>query len=280
MTRPLRVSVILDEELAGLDLLADGGEDLGDPARPFGVEGRLHLHGLDREQLLPLADRVADDDGHADDQAGQGGADLVRVVRVGLGGLAHGGGERAVDDLDLAGLAVQLEEDGALAVGVGLADGQELDDQRLARLDLDEVLGRRVGPEEEDRGRQDRRVGVRPLVRGEVGEDAGVEQVGSGRRGRWRAGRAARRPSRGRRRGRPGGRPAPGRSVIAGRPFRTRSWRTAREAAGGLAEPPLEELDDALGEGELALGVERVGRASGCSRPGTGPCRRRPSRSA
>ena len=31
-----------------------------------------------------------------------------------------------------------------------------------------------------------------------------------------------------------------------------------REAAGGLAEPPLEELDHALGEGQLALGVERV----------------------
>ena len=88
-------------------------------------------------------------------------------------------------DLDLAGLAVQLEEDRPLAVGVRLADGQELDDQRLARLDLDEVLLARLGAEEEDRRGQDRRVGVRPLVRGEVGEDARVEQVGSGRRGRW-----------------------------------------------------------------------------------------------
>ena len=63
-------------------------------------------------------------DGDADDQAGQGGADLVGVGGVGLGGLADGRGERAVGDLDLAGLAVQLEEDGALAVGVGLAHGQ------------------------------------------------------------------------------------------------------------------------------------------------------------
>ena len=33
------------------------GEHLGDAAGALGVEGRLHLHRLDREQLLPLADR-------------------------------------------------------------------------------------------------------------------------------------------------------------------------------------------------------------------------------
>ena len=56
-----------------------------------------------------------------------------------------------------------------------------------------------------------------------------------------------------------GGRFLPGRSVIAGRPLRTRSCKLRREPARGLAEPALEQLDDALGEGQLALGVERVG---------------------
>ena len=170
---------------------------------------------------------------------GSGAADLVRVGRVGLGGLADGRGERAVDDLDLAGLAVQLEEDGPLAVGVRLADGQELDDQRLARLDLDEVLGARLGAEEEDRRRQDRRVGVRPLVGGEVGEDAGIEQVARARRGRSPAGRASAAAfSRAAARS-AGGRSLPGRSVDrrAG-PCRTRSWSTGGNPPGGWPSRP------------------------------------------
>ena len=56
------------------------------------------------------------------------GADLVGVGWIGLGGLTDGRGQRAVEDLDLAGLAVELEEDSTLTVGVGLAHGQKLDD--------------------------------------------------------------------------------------------------------------------------------------------------------
>lgn len=37
----------LDKQFAGVDLLAHGGEDLGDSPRPFRVEGRLHLHRFD-----------------------------------------------------------------------------------------------------------------------------------------------------------------------------------------------------------------------------------------
>ena len=119
-------------------------------------------------------------------------------------------------------------------------------------------------------------VGVRPLVRREVGEDARVEQVAEGL-----ASGLASRPSRAAAFSRAasrsaGGRSAPGRSVLAGAALEHALLERRGEAAGGLAEPPLEELDHALGERQLAVGVEHVARASGCWRPGTGPCRRRP----
>ena len=125
---------------------------------------------------------VALADGDADDQAGQRRGDLVRVGRVGLGGLAHGRGQRAVGDDDLAGLAVELEEDGAVAVGVRLADGQQLDDQRLARLDLDRDLGAGLRAEEEHRRRQDRGVGD-TTAGGRPGRGRPADRAGSsGRR--------------------------------------------------------------------------------------------------
>src|SRR5271157_3250452 len=49
----------LEEQIAGLDLKADHGNHLGNAAGPLGVEGGLHLHGLDREQLLALSYPVA-----------------------------------------------------------------------------------------------------------------------------------------------------------------------------------------------------------------------------
>ena len=143
------------------------------------------------------------DDRHADDQTGQRRADLVGVGWIGLGGLADGRGQRAVEDLDLARLAVELEEDRALAVGVRLAHGQQLDDQGLARLDLDLDLLARLGPEEEDRRGQDRGVGIGPLVGGQIGEDARIEQVAQRIARRWRGGPAGPRPSRELRPGRP-----------------------------------------------------------------------------
>ena len=57
-----------------------------------------------------------------------------------------------------------------------------------------------------------------------------------------------------------GGKLAPGRSLKARRPLSTRSWSCGREAARRLAQPPLKELDHALGKGKLALRVERVFR--------------------
>src|SRR5208337_3470348 len=121
----------LEEQIAGLDLEANHGNYLGNAAGLLGVEGCLHLHGLDREQLLAFSYPVARCDRHADDQTRERRADLVGVGRIGLGGLTDGRGQRAVEDLDLARLAVELEEDRTLTVGVGLAHGQKLDDQGL-----------------------------------------------------------------------------------------------------------------------------------------------------
>ena len=68
------------------------------------------------------------------------------IGRVGLDGLGRRCFQRAIDDGHVARLAVQLEEDGPRAVGVRLADRQELDDQRLARLDVDrDLLARSPG---------------------------------------------------------------------------------------------------------------------------------------
>src|SRR5208283_5603986 len=164
-----------EEQIASLDLEADHGNHLGNAAGPLGVEGCLHLHGLDREQLLAFSYPVARRDRHADDQTRERRADLVGVGRIDLGGLTDGRGQRAVENLGLAGLAIELEEDGALAVGVRLSHGQELDDQGLPLLDLELDLRARLGPEEERRRGQDRGVRIGPLVGGQIGEDARIE---------------------------------------------------------------------------------------------------------
>ncbi len=46
----------------------------------------------------------------------------------------------AVDNGDFAGLAIELEEDRTPSVVVRIADCQKLNDQRLARLDVDGKL--------------------------------------------------------------------------------------------------------------------------------------------
>ena len=63
--------------------------------------------------------------------------------------------------MTLARLAVELEEHGAAAVGVRIADGQELDDQRLAPFDVDGDFLARLVAVEETRRRQDAGVGIR-----------------------------------------------------------------------------------------------------------------------
>ena len=235
---PGSVAVEADQELAGFDLAADGGQDVGHAAGPLGVDGCFHLHGFDREQFLALADRVADVDADADDEAGQGGGDLVGVGRVGLGGFADGGGERAVGDDDLAGLAVEFEEDGAFAVGVGLADVRNLTMRVLPGSISTGISVPCSGPKKNmGVGRTDG-IGVGALVGGEVGEDAGVEDVAQGVLQRWRGrprkaaafSRAASRSA--------GGRLAPGRSVRAGRPLRTRVWISGGKPPGGWPRRP------------------------------------------
>ena len=149
------------QQIARLDPAAGLDEDFGDLPGDFAVDGGFHLHGFEREQLLALGDLVAGFDGHGDDHARHRRADLLGVGGVGLGGLDAVGLQRLVDDGHIARLAVELEEDGARAVGMRLADRQELDDQRLARLDLDRDFLARLQAVEEDRRRQDAGVGVR-----------------------------------------------------------------------------------------------------------------------
>ena len=117
---------------------------------------------------------------------------MLRVARLGLRPRLRplGPSERSSDQ-HLARLAVQLEEHRPRAVGVRLADGQELDDQRLARLDVDArsprpAPCRRRTPASAARSCRE----YFALVRDEVGEDlAGTAGT------RRRPGRSAARPS-------------------------------------------------------------------------------------
>ena len=87
-----------------------------------------------------------------------GSGEPIWLGSLGIGHrtLADRRGQRAVDDLHFAWLAVELEKDRPHAVGVRFAHGEQLDDQRLARLDLDQVLGARSGPKKKiDVGRID-----------------------------------------------------------------------------------------------------------------------------
>ena len=110
-------------------------------------------------------------------EAAASGRDVARVARLRLGVRPHLRGQRAVQHHHLARLAVQLEEHLPPAVLVRVAHRQELDDQRLARLDVHADLLAGLHAEEERGRRQHAGVGVFVLVGGELGEDARVEQV-------------------------------------------------------------------------------------------------------
>ena len=65
----------------------------------------------------------------------------------------------------------------ARAVGVRVADGEELDDQRLAFLDFDADFLADLLAVEENRRREHAGVGVLLLVGGELLEDLRIEQI-------------------------------------------------------------------------------------------------------
>ena len=72
------------------------------------------------------------------DHAGEGSGDVGGVCGVAfLSGGGGGGGEGFVDDDGFAGHAVELVEEGAAGFAIGLADGDELDDEDFPGIDLD-----------------------------------------------------------------------------------------------------------------------------------------------
>ena len=68
------------------------------------------------------------------------------VVRFSLRLSVYFPGQRLVHHEDLPGLAVQLEEHQPMPIRVWVADGQELDNQRLPGLDIDAGLRARFQP--------------------------------------------------------------------------------------------------------------------------------------
>ena len=75
--------------------------------------------------------------GDAADDAGSGSGDLARISRVGLRMSALDHPQRTIANIHFARLAVQFKKERASAIGMRFADGQKLDDERLARFDLD-----------------------------------------------------------------------------------------------------------------------------------------------
>ena len=124
------------------------------------VDRALHLHGFDDEQPFAFLDCLIGLDRDGRDHAGQRGADMAWVIRVCLQSFGGAGFERAVAHRDFARLAVQLEEHQAPAVQVRIADGQELDDQRLALFDVHADFIAGVHAVEEHRRGQHAHVGM------------------------------------------------------------------------------------------------------------------------
>src|SRR5271157_6515492 len=82
-----------------------------------------------------------------------------------------------IDHRHLARLAVEFEKYQAFAVRLRVAQGDELDDQRFAWLDVHAHLLARLHAEEEDRGRQHAGVRILLLVGIELREHTWIEKI-------------------------------------------------------------------------------------------------------
>src|SRR5580704_8638274 len=116
------------QQVFGLDVLAVGDEDFSDAAGNRGVDVGLHFHGFESEKLCAAFYGLIGLDGDAGDYAGGGSADLAGIGGIGFWMRALDDAEGAIADVDFARLAIQLEKEGAGAVGMRIAAGQELDD--------------------------------------------------------------------------------------------------------------------------------------------------------
>ena len=170
-------SLYFDEEVGSGDEVAGEDVDFFDFAFARGVDGGFHFHSFDAEELGAFGDGLAEGDVDGGDFAGHGGADVGGVLRVGLGTFDLGDAAFAVGDFDFARLAVEFKEDGDEAVGVGVADGEEFDEEGFARLDFDGdfLIGLKAVEEGGGGDDGDVAVGFAELV--EVEEDLGVHEV-------------------------------------------------------------------------------------------------------
>ena len=129
------------------------------------------------QQAVALLELLIEFHGDSRDHAGNRRADLSGLIGVGLGFGLLGHLQLTVADRDLAGLPVELEEDGACAVGMRLADGEELNHQRLAGFQLDRHIRAALHAVIELRCGQ--HVHVAPVLAGlgELEEHVGIHQV-------------------------------------------------------------------------------------------------------
>lgn len=153
-------------------------EDFFDCSAGGGGDGGEHFHGFEDDEFVAFGDGVSGGDGNLGDHAGEGGGDVVGVGGVGF--LVDGDffAEALVDDGGFARHAVELVEEGADAVFVGFANGEEFDEEGFAGGDVDvDFLADGHAVEEGGGGEHGEAVeffeGV--LV---VGEDLGIHEVG------------------------------------------------------------------------------------------------------
>ena len=112
------------------------------------IDCALHLHGFDHQQsgrLCSRSDSVLPR--HRVTNPGNGRADLACFCGIGFRALRRCCTSRLLSrTVDFPRLAVQLEEDGPVAIGMRFADGQEFDDERSCPASSSTVDLRRRSP--------------------------------------------------------------------------------------------------------------------------------------
>ncbi len=137
-----------------LDLITFFELHISHRAVGLGLDVGLHLHRLGHHQHITGLDRITGLDVDLEHLARHRCADVAGIALVGLFPDRLITLHRLVTDNNRTVVAVQLEVDGPGAVRLHLADGVELDDQGLARFDIQRGFLTRLQTIEEDRRRE------------------------------------------------------------------------------------------------------------------------------
>src|SRR6266702_914446 len=170
-----------DHQIFLLDLVPFFKLHIRHRAIGFGLDVGLHLHRLGDHQYVSGLDRIARLDVHLQHLARHRRGDVAGIPLVGLNPYRFVALYRLVTDNDGTIVAVQLEINGTGTVLLHFSDRIELDDQGLARFDIQGGFLPRLKTVEKDRRRDNRGVGVFLAMAVEFGKDIRVEDIGNQR---------------------------------------------------------------------------------------------------